>query len=92
MKTVKVCDIYGAAQFGKLLAVLDRKLSSVRGLSCSVLLRNWDEHPYARTSVKVEHDFERRGRNLATRGIEGKSQNSGLPVACTRFELGTLLM
>ena len=36
MKTTKVCDIYGAAQFGKLLSVLDRKLSSVRGLSCSL--------------------------------------------------------
>jgi len=60
-------------------------------LQCTktLLLRDWDGHPSARISVKVEQDFDRRGRNLARRGIEGKSQNSVLPVICTRFELGT---
>ena len=88
MKTTKVCDIYGAAQFGKLLSVLDGKLSSVRCLSCSVQ----SLYCYGvgtENGVKVEHDFERRDRNLARRG---KSQNSGLPVTCTRFELGTSRM
>ena len=46
----------------------------------------------SRLRVKVEHDFELRGRNLARRGIKGKSQNSGLPVTCTRFKLGTSRM
>jgi hypothetical protein len=33
---MKVCDVYCAAQFGKLLSVLDRKISNVRGLNCIV--------------------------------------------------------
>jgi hypothetical protein len=92
VKATKVRDIHGEAQFGNLLLVLDRKLSSVIGLSCTVqslycYVIGTDIRPPE--LVLVEQDFERRGRNLARRGIEGRSQNSVLPVICTRFELGT---